>query len=689
MKAVLLALGCASGMLAAQVRQADVVVYGDASGGVTAAVQAARMGKSVILISQYGHLGGMTSSGLGYTDIGNTSILGGLSREFYHLVYKHYEDPQAWNWQKRSEYGNKGQGAPALDPKRELASTFEPKVAEKVFNEMIVRAGVRVIKGRIDLHRGVIKEGKRIVAIDLEDGRTVDGKMFIDASYEGDLLAQAGVSFRMGREANSEFKETGNGNTGGLPTNQLPKGINPYVEKGNSESGLLPSVNATIGGKKGDADHRFQAYCYRMVLTDHSENRVQVTKPKNYQETDYELLFRTIEAGQNRFFKLSAMPNRKTDSNNSGGLSTDYIGGNYGKTWNWATLNHDEREYVAELHRDWQLGLIWTLQNHPRVPPALRDKYAPWGLAADEFKDNKNWPYNLYVREARRMASDFVMTEAHCRNQLPIKDSVGMGAYTLDSHNVQRYVHKGMVQNEGDIQSRISKTGPYAISYRAIVPKEEECENLLVPWALSSTHIAFGSIRMEPVFMVLGQSSATAACIAIDDKVSVQKVDYQKLRKRLLADGQALEVAPPTPQTGLDLKKLKGIVVDDAQAKRSGNWHPGSNISDSIGEGYYHDNATGNGQCSAEFTAKLPKAGRYEVRVAYAAYQNRATNVPVTIIHAAGEKTVTINQRRNPPIQGHFVSVGEFDFPKKATVSITNKNTDGHVIIDGVQWLPR
>ena len=524
-------------------KSVDVVVYGDASGGITAAIQAAKMGKEVILISQYGHLGGMTSSGLGWTDIGNTAILGGLAREFYHRLYLHYQDEKAWNWQKRSEFENKGQGAPALDPSRELASTFEPKVAEKVFDEMIKEAGVSVVDGRLDLQNGVTKEGTRITRLHLEDGRCFSAKMFLDASYEGDLLEAAGVSFRTGREANSEFNETGNGNTGGLPKNQLRKGIDPYVVKGDSSSGLLPFVNPDPGGEKGDADQRFQAYCYRMVLTDHPGNRVMVTKPKGYKELDYEILFRAIEVGQkSNFFKLSPMPNRKTDSNNTGGISTDFIGANYGEDWNWATLNHEEREALADKHRDWQLGLIWTLQNHPRVPESIRESYSEWGLAKDEFTDNGNWPYNLYVREARRMASDFVMTEAHCRNQLPIEDSVGMGAYTLDSHNVQRFVKDGMVRNEGDIQSYIRGTGPYKISYRALVPKADECENLLVPWALSSTHIAFGSIRMEPVFMVLGQSAATAACIAIDEEVSVQDVCYSQLKKRLLADGQALEI---------------------------------------------------------------------------------------------------------------------------------------------------
>ena len=521
---------------------ADVVVYGDASGGVMAAVQAARMGKSVILVSQYGHLGGLTSSGLGWTDIGNDAILGGLSREFYHRLYKHYQREDAWKYESRALFPNKGQGVPALNAKTELASTFEPKVAEAVFDSMVSEAKVVVVRGRLDLKRGVVKEGKRVRAIRLEDGKTIRGKMFIDASYEGDLLPGAGVSFVVGRESNAEFNEQGNGITGPLHGNQLRKGIDPYVVQGDPSSGLLPGVNKDMGGRIGEGDHRLQAYCYRMVLTDVPENRLPIPKPAHYNEADYEILFRLIETGfKGAFFKKTLMPNRKTDGNNIGGFSCDFIGGNYGPDWNWATLTHDEREQLAAKHRDYQLGMVWTLQHHPRVPEDIRKRTLSWGLAKDEFTDNSNWPYNLYVREARRMRSSFVMTENHCRCRIPVEDPVGMGAYTLDSHNVQRFVHNGMVQNEGDIQLHL-RGRAYGISYRSLVPKIEECENLLVPWSLSATHIAFGSIRMEPVFMILAQSSATAACMAIDGNIPVQKVPYGELRARLLADGQQIEL---------------------------------------------------------------------------------------------------------------------------------------------------
>ena len=438
-----------------------------------------------------------------------------------------------------------------LSPSTPLTTRFEPHVAEEVFNRMVAeQPNIIVTNGLLDLEKGVTMKGSRITALHLENGTAVQAAMFIDACYEGDLMAQAGVTFTIGREANAQYGESGNGNRGPGRANQIPDGVDPYVIPGDPDSGLLPGVNPDQGGAVGSADHRLQAYCYRMCLTDDPSNRIMVAQPPGYDEADYELLFRAIEAGQTRrFWKISPMPNRKTDSNNDTGVSTDYIGGNYSKLppdnpeyWDWSTLNHAERAALAAEHRDWQLGLIWSIQNHPRVPQAIRDTWGKWGLAADEFTDNNNWPYNLYVREARRMVSDYVMTEHNALGAVTAPDSVGMGAYTLDSHHTQRIVSNGQVKNDGDIQKKLSK--PYPISYRSIVPAIGECENLLVPWCTSSSHIAFGSIRMEPVFMILGQSAATAASMAIDNGIAAQKVDYSQLARRLEDDGQVLTDAP-------------------------------------------------------------------------------------------------------------------------------------------------
>lgn len=536
-----------------EVLEADVVVYGDASVGVAAAVQAARMGKSVILVSQYGHLGGLTSSGLGFTDIGNRKILGGISREFYHRVYLHYKKPEAWVQQTFESFPKNGQGAPAFDNETQLGSVFEPKVAERIFDQMVEEAGVQLVYGRLDLEDGADMNGQHITAISLEDGRKVAGKMFIDASYEGDLLPAAGVTYTVGREANADYGEASNGITLPVHSNNIPDGISPYNVIGDPSSGLLPYVNEYDEADVGKGDHRLQAYCYRLCLTDAPDNMVPIAKPEGYDEKDYEMLFRVLDIGHRglwgAFYKFSAMPNRKTDSNNQGGVSMNKIGNNYSELppehpdyWDWTTLSHEEREKVAERQKNWQLGLVWTLQNHPRVPEDVRKQYSGWGLPKDEFVDNNHWPYNLYVREGRRMISDFIMTEHQCRQNPDypqVTDSVGKGAYTMDSHNVQRVNWKGQLKNEGDIQMSL-KGKPYPISYKSIVPAKGQCENLLVPWCLSSSHIAFGSIRMEPVGMILGQSAATAAVHAIEDGVSVQEVDYGKLRERLIQDDQRL-----------------------------------------------------------------------------------------------------------------------------------------------------
>jgi hypothetical protein len=544
MKEILLALALTLPIYAAET-QHDIVVYGGTSGGIIAAIQAAKSERSVVLVSPTAYLGGLTTSGLGWTDLGSDAILGGLSRDFYIRVYHHYQKPEVWKWEERAKFANKGQGPPALNPVTQLASVFESSVATAIFNDMLKEHGVTVVTARLDLKNGVVMDGKRIQKIRTEDGREFAGKIFIDASYEGDLLPGAGVSFTTGRESNATYNETVSGiQSKRSVKNQLPDGIDPYIKPGDPSSGLLPGVNPDAGGEDGQGDHRLQAYCFRMCLTDVPENRVAFEKPEGYDKADYELLFRAIEAGLSRdFTKFSLMPNRKTDSNNTGGISNNPVGLNYGKDWDWTTLNHDERLALAKKHEHWQRGLMWTLQNHPRVPEKIRKEYSKWGLPKDEFTDNNHWPHQLYVREARRMVSDFVMTEHHCLRQQAAPDSIGLAAYTMDSHNVQRHVKNGMVKNEGDVQLPIP--GPYPVSYRAIVPKKGECENLLVPWSLSASHMAFGSIRMEPVFMILSQSAATAADIAIDRNTSVQDVPYDTLGKRLLADGQKLSLAKP------------------------------------------------------------------------------------------------------------------------------------------------
>ena len=511
----------------------DIVVYGGTSAGVAAAIQAKQMGKSVILVCPEQHLGGMTSGGLGWTDSGLKETVGGIAREFYQQVKKHYDKPEAWIYQEPSEYSRYRQEDDAM-------WVFEPHVAEQTFEEMIAESGVPVHRNQwLDRKEGVKKDENRIVSISMLSGETYKGRIFIDASYEGDLMAAAGVSYTTGREANTVYNETLNGvQKERAVSHQFEYPVSPYIVPGDPSSGLVPLVHDGEAGEEGEGDHRIQAYNFRMCLTTVPENRISFPKPDNYDPLQYELLARYFEKGWRKVFnKFDPAPNWKTDVNNHGGFSTDNIGMNYA----YPEGSYEERQEIIKQHEDYQKGLMWFLANDPRVPEEVHAEINRWGLSKDEFLDNDHWPHQIYVREARRMLSDFVMTELHLRGSKPTPRSIGMGSYNMDSHNVQRYVDmNGIVRNEGDIQ--INPGGPYQISYNSIIPKAEESINLLVPVCLSSSHIAYGSIRMEPVFMVLGQSAATAAALAIEFNISVQEVDYNELQDLLVSYKQVLSL---------------------------------------------------------------------------------------------------------------------------------------------------
>lgn len=528
--------------------QADVVIYGGTSAGISAAIQTARIGKSVILIEPSNRLGGLTTGGLGQTDIGNKQVVGGIAREFYQNIRTYYKNPSNWVWQKELEY--KGGGESRTTEYEDAMWTFEPSVALKIFHKMIIGLDIQVVYNqRLNRVTGVLKTNKTIKSITMESGNTYYGKMFIDATYEGDLLAAAGVSYTVGRESNSQYGESLNGVqanltsptlTGSLSANarhhNFVHGVNPYIVPGDPTSGLLPGINPTIE-KDGSGDNHVQAYCFRMCLTDHPENRIPFVKPADYNELDFELLFRNYEAGYSRIPWInSKMPNKKTDSNNKDGFSTDFIGQNY----NYPEASYEERERIIQKHLSYQQGLMWTLSNHKRIPAEIREEVSRWGTCKDEFDREDGWQQQLYIREARRMISDFVMTQIHCERIEIVPDGVGMAAYGMDSHHTQRYLtSEGYVSNEGNVEAHVK--APFPISYRSIIPKKEECSNLLVPVCLSASHIALGSIRMEPVFMILGQSSSVIACLAIDEDKAVQEIPYNKLRKELLNLGQILE----------------------------------------------------------------------------------------------------------------------------------------------------
>jgi hypothetical protein len=550
--AVVLAL--ASRMWGATTPVYDLCIYGGTASAVIAAVQARRMGRSVVIVSPDVHLGGLSSGGLGWTDSGDKSVVGGLAREFYHRVWLRYAQPAAWTWQPRESFGNRGQGTVAMDGASRTMWIFEPHVAESVFEEFVREYRVPVRRNEwLDRERGVKKNGARIVSITTLSGASFAARMFIDASYEGDLMAAAGVSYTVGREAQHVYGEKWNGVQTGVLHHRHHFGpysagqaspvssISPYVVTGDPASGVLPRIGTDPPGDYGQGDKRIQAYCFRLCLTDHPDNRVPFPKPAGYDPRQYELLLRIFAAGwRETFQKFDPIPNRKTDTNNHGPFSTDNIGFNY----DYPDASYQRRREIVREHEAYQKGWLYFIANDPRVPSDVQEEMRRWGLARDEFTDNGNWPHQLYVREARRMVGSFVMTENELLKRRPTPDSVGMGSYTIDSHNVQRYITpEGHVQNEGDVG--VETPGPYEIAFGALVPRAGQCDNLVVPVCVSSSHIAFGSIRMEPVFMILGQSAATAAILAMDAGVAVQNVEYAKLRARLLRDGQVLAYAPP------------------------------------------------------------------------------------------------------------------------------------------------
>lgn len=492
---------------ATQTLAADLCVYGATAAGVAAAVAATRLGRTAVLIEHGGAVGGITAGGLSMTDIGNKRAIGGLSREFYRRCGAHYGAAEEWR--------------------------FEPHIASAVLAELLAEASVPVYM-RQPL-ASVAMDGQRITSITTEGGLTVQARIFLDTSYEGDLLARAGVSYTVGRESNAQYGETLNG-VQIHPTHQFDLPIDPYITPGDPSSGLLPGIEAAPAEPPGTGDHRVQAYNFRLCLTRAPGNRIPFAQPAAYDRREYELLARYFAAGWGAevFRKFDPIRGEKVDMNNHGGLSSDFIGRNYA----YPEASYAERERIFQAHVSYQQGYMWFMANDPAVPPAIRERWAEWGLAADEFTATGGWPHQLYVREARRMLGDYVMTEHDCRGATAADDVVGLAAYTMDSHNCRRFVRDGRVWNEGDVQ--VAGFPPYPISYRAIVPRRGECENLLVPVCLSSSHIAYGSIRMEPVFMILGQSAAAAANLAIAKGCAVQDVPYRQLREQLQRDGQVL-----------------------------------------------------------------------------------------------------------------------------------------------------
>lgn len=608
----------------------DICVYGGTSSGVIAAYSAAMQGKTVVIVEPGHRAGGLSSGGLGQTDIGNKQAVEGLSLDFYRRVGQHYGELEKW--------------------------IFEPKVALDIFNGYIERGGVDMLYGHRILSAD--KHGTRIESIRLQDtgkplGRTVvRAKQYIDSSYEGDLMARAGVSYVVGREGNDLYGETWNG-VHMRPTHQFPDGVDPYVIKGDSTSGLLWGISDGTLAPEGSGDDKVQAYNFRICLTDEAGNSLPIERPADYDPARYELLLRLIEArgsdDLNSYISMSHMPNRKTDINNNGGFSTDMIGMNH----HYPEASYRQREKIFDEHLSYTLGLLYFLGHDERVPETMRREMLRWGLPKDEYTDNGHWTPQLYIRESRRMVGEYVATQADCENRTTVEDGVGMAAYTMDSHNCQRIVihkdGKAMVKNEGDVQIGIGS--PYPVSYRSITPKREECTNLLVPVCLSASHIAYGSIRMEPVFMVLGQSAAKAACLAIDNNTDVQKIDVAQIQ-RMYDEDPLLDGTAPD------------ILVDDTAVEPAGNsqWRR-VNTYGGYGPSLYMLEPTVRTE-ALRYPFSVKRDGRYTIYTYYSKRGGMSKLSQLTVFDGAEHKRITIDYDAvtiHGQTSGEWVSLGEYD----------------------------
>lgn len=532
----------------------DVLIYGSSPAAIAAAIQTTRMNKTAAIVCPANHIGGMTISGLGWTDSKDGNAIGGIAREFYNRVYNYYESDSAWSLETRAQYINKNiaaQPGPAIDESNQVQWTFEAHVAEEIFETWMEELNIPIFRNEtiVISDGGVIKNDGRINSIKTQSGQLYDALMFIDASYEGDFMAAAGIPYRIGREDQEEFGEPLAGVQ--IAAEESYLGMSPYIEAEDPDSGLIQGIDRVITDAdaqklNGTADkYRLQAFNYRLSLTQNSENRVPFAKPDNYDEASYEILLRYIEAGyHDQFFTKQLMPNLKTDTNSNGQVSTDFLGANFNASeeTNYIEQSFVERAAIADRYKTYTQGFFWTLANHPRVPARFRASASTWGYAKDEWTSNGNWPYEIYIREARRMQGNYTMTQMDVQTPQSFDDDsvIGLGSYTLDVHEVERVVIDSKIHNEGLIHVPVAQ--PFPIPFNSIVPQSDIITNFLNPVTMSSTHVAFAGIRMEPTYMIMGQSAATAAVLAIEQCAIIQDVDRQELSDRLKADGQILSL---------------------------------------------------------------------------------------------------------------------------------------------------
>ena len=636
----------------------DICIYGGSSAGVMAAYTAKKMGKSVILIEPSNRLGGLTTGGLGQTDIGNKYAVAGLSLDFYRRIGQHYGKFEQW--------------------------TFEPHVAKELFEQYIKEANIKVVYNyrlqSVSTEKGAIK------AITIENAiqpnqstnQIIKAKVFIDCTYEGDLMAKSGVSYFTGRESNSTYGETYNG-VQFMDKHQFPDGVDPYKIPGKKESGLLWGISNETLAPNGTGDKKIQTYNIRVCFTNNPSNRIPITQPDDYQPERYELLLRVLEKKPVKniggFTSIAPMPNNKTDINNNGAFSTDMIGEN----WDYPEADYNKRIEIKKAHDNYVKGFFYFIGHDPRMPSYLRKEMLQWGYPKDEYTDNKNWTPQMYVRETRRMIGEYVMTQLNCEGKDVVKDGIGLAAYTMDSHNCQRLVVNGMVKNEGDVQ--VGGFDPYPIAYRSVIPKKKECTNLLVPVCLSASHIAYGSIRMEPVFMVLAQSAAVAACLSIDNNQALQEVNIDQLQK----------IIKTNPYANGRLPEIIVDNIDTSSVIIKGDWSFGKY--GGFGPSYLRDTTRSSTAKSVKFIPQINKEGSYQIYTYYPKLQNGSEQTHIAIFDG---KKITNKIIKRSEVQvigqtaGEWVSLGKCNFSKgkNAYVEISNKNANGIIVADAVLFVP-
>lgn len=664
--------------------EADVIVYGATPGGFCAAIAAAREGASVILLEPTDHVGGVNTGGLCFSDSNQTvrSTVLGLFEEWHLRIEKDYQQRNVALPYKVAEKDHK-------------PWTYEPHVAAKITKQMLDEARVKVLTKRV--LQQVKKEGARITQITTSDGEFT-AKVFVDGTYEGDLMAASGVGWTIGREGRKEFDESLAGKQYGTgpPTSAKAKmPISGYDDNGK----VLPLITSTDVGPNEEGDSNVMVYSFRLCLTKNPENRVPMPKPAKYDPARFEVVRRHLQkGGRGVGFDRYELPGDKFDGNNSigGQFSLGLVGACNG----WSEASEEERKVIWEAHKQYTLEFYQFLTTDPAVPEASRKQFAELGLCKDEFPEYGHFSPALYVREGRRMKGPYVVTQNDIMKTPQKDDAIAVSSFPIDSHDCQRVALKdGGVLNEGTMLIRMEgrRHGyPHHIPYGAITPKEAECDNLLVPVALSCTHVAISSIRVEPTWMILGQSAGIAAALSAKQNVSVQKLPYPALRERLLAQKQVLDLPvlpelPPATKEAVkvDPKTLPGIVLDNAQAELKGGWGRSSGFEPHVGTGYLHDNKRGDGQSSATFRFKAPKSGRYDLRMAYSPHETRAKNVPVTIQNGGNKIEIMADQTLPLPAGEAFRKIGtiELNADAEITITVSNVGTSGFVIVDALQLI--